>query len=65
MTAIVAALIPMIPSLIQGGIGLINSIRTAAQQTNEWTDAAEAAYQQALNAANNAPESRTDTDAGQ
>lgn len=51
MTAIIAALIPLIPSLIQigqAGISFIAQIKTAAQQTGEWSDAADKAFTDGL-----------------
>lgn len=68
ISEIIALIASNLPSIIQGGTALwdfITQIRTTAQQTGEWTPEAEAAYQAQLTAANNAPESKTDAEAGQ
>lgn len=63
MSAIVLALIPLIPQLIQAGVAgvnLVQSIRAAAQQSSAWTPEAEAAFLSTLQAAWNLPEWKPD-----
>lgn len=55
---IVNGLLPLLPSITTGAAELwkfITTVRTAAQQSNEWTPALETAYQQALLATANDP----------
>lgn len=61
--AIIAQLIPLIPSLtvgVESLIAFIASIRTAAQQSGEWTPELEKAFLDALLARSTSPAWRPD-----
>jgi hypothetical protein len=53
--ALALQLLPMVETGVTEFISWITSLRTAAQQTNEWTDAQELAYRAALFAKTNDP----------
>ena len=42
------AILPLVETAVPQFIAFINSLRSAAQQSNEWTPAQEAAYRAAL-----------------
>lgn len=53
--ALVAQLLPLLPSIetgVEGIIAFIGSVRTAAKQTGEWTPAMESSFLDALLTAN-------------
>jgi hypothetical protein len=57
--SLVTLILPQIPALVGDVEAIwtaIAGVRTAAQQTGEWTDAAEAAWQQALLADGRSPD---------
>lgn len=64
VTLIIAELalkfLPLITTGAEHVWNFITSVRSAAQQTGEWTPAAEAAYQQRLLAKADAPQSQPD-----
>ena len=56
--ALVQILLPLLPSIETGAVQLwnfINSVRSAAQQSGEWTSEIEAAYRAALQATSTDP----------
>lgn len=51
MTALVAAIVPLIPSILKlgaSGINFINDLRTTAKQSGEWTPEAETSFLESL-----------------
>jgi len=62
--ALALQILPLVTTAVPEFIAFINSLRSAAQQANEWTPDQEAAYRAALFAKSNDPAYKPDALAG-